>query len=180
MIILLFGVSNIGKSVTGKLLAEKLGYDFYDVDEEVKKSLHVSLEQFVSNGTLYERDQIRCLIINGLIQDTNDKVIAVTPFSYMDGFKNLFFHSPNVFSIELLESASNIFNRLVFSDENDVIYKDDKYKNKHKKHYISEIQAGQKWYGSVYSEIEHKFKMGGKQPDEVVASLISEFGLGGV
>ena len=79
MIILLFGVSNIGKSVTGKLLAEKLGYDFYDVDEEVKKSLHVSLEQFVSNGTLYERDQIRCLIINGLIKDTKHNVIAVRP-----------------------------------------------------------------------------------------------------
>ncbi len=30
MTILLFGVSNVGKSITGELLAHRLGYDFYD------------------------------------------------------------------------------------------------------------------------------------------------------
>ncbi len=38
MNILLFGVSNVGKSVTGKLLAQRLEYDFYDLDDEVKKA----------------------------------------------------------------------------------------------------------------------------------------------
>lgn len=37
MIILLFGISNVGKTETGKLLAKRLGYDFKDLDEEVKK-----------------------------------------------------------------------------------------------------------------------------------------------
>ncbi|MFV0341973.1 MAG: shikimate kinase, partial [Anaerocolumna sp.] len=37
MKILLFGVSNVGKSITGELLAHRLGYDFYDLDEEIKK-----------------------------------------------------------------------------------------------------------------------------------------------
>lgn len=36
MNILLFGISNVGKTSAGKLLAQKLGYDFYDLDEEVK------------------------------------------------------------------------------------------------------------------------------------------------
>lgn len=38
MNILLFGVSNVGKSVSGRLLADLLGYSFYDLDDEVKKT----------------------------------------------------------------------------------------------------------------------------------------------
>ena len=34
MNILLFGVSNVGKSVAGKLLAEHLNYAFYDLNED--------------------------------------------------------------------------------------------------------------------------------------------------
>lgn len=39
MRILLFGISNIGKTSIGKSLAQKLSYDFYDLDEEIKKSM---------------------------------------------------------------------------------------------------------------------------------------------
>lgn len=44
MAILLFGVSNVGKSVTGKLLTERLNNTFYNLDEEVKKYLKITME----------------------------------------------------------------------------------------------------------------------------------------
>ena len=40
MKILLFGVSNVGKTTVGKQLAERLGYMFYDLDEEIKKYMN--------------------------------------------------------------------------------------------------------------------------------------------
>ena len=40
MKIILFGVSNVGKTTMGTRLAERLGYSFYDLDEEVKKEFH--------------------------------------------------------------------------------------------------------------------------------------------
>ena len=43
MNILLFGVSNVGKSVSGRLLAGHLNYTFYDLDDEVKKDQNGSL-----------------------------------------------------------------------------------------------------------------------------------------
>ena len=33
MIVLIFGMSNIGKSTTGEILARKLGYHYFDVDD---------------------------------------------------------------------------------------------------------------------------------------------------
>ncbi|SDB15113.1 shikimate kinase, partial [Butyrivibrio sp. INlla16] len=59
MNILLFGISNIGKSSTGKVLANNLGFDFYDLDDEVKKAFGITLEEFVNTGILKERDYKR-------------------------------------------------------------------------------------------------------------------------
>ncbi len=178
MNILLFGVSNVGKSVTGEQLASRLNYDFYDLDEEVKKKLGITLEIFVSSGTLQERDFIRCDIIHTLVSLPSHKVIAVTPLSHIAPIQQLFL-SKDVFMIELLDSAKNIFDRLVFSDENDNIYRDDAYKNKHKDYYLREIQDDLAWYGSIFSDIQNKFDMDGRDPAHVAEALIQEYHLNG-
>lgn len=176
MNILLFGVSNVGKSVSGRLLASLLSYSFYDLDDEVKKDRNTTLEEFVSTGTLLERDAVRCRILNHLVCRSGNKVIAVTPLSYTKDIRYLF-SSPDVISIELTDSAENIFDRLVFNDENDVIYKDDDYKNRHRDHYLEEIQADLDWYGSVYSDIKNRFDISGMTPEEAAAELINQFHL---
>lgn len=176
MNILLFGVSNVGKSVSGRLLADLLGYSFYDLDEEVKKDQNTTLEEFVSTGTLLERDTVRCRILNHLVCKKGNKVIAVPPLSYIKDIRYLFY-SPDVISIELTDSAENIFDRLVFSDENDLIYKDDDYKNLHKNHYLEEIQADLDWYGAVYADIKNRFHISGMTPEEVAAELMNRFHL---
>lgn len=176
MNILLFGVSNVGKSVTGKLLAQRLDYDFYDLDDEVKKQLNTTLEIFVSTGTLRERDKIRCDLIASLILQKGNKVIAITPLSSFESLQPLL-SSDEVISIELIDSAENIFDRLVFSDENDVIYYDDEYKNSHKDYYLSEINEDLIWYGSVYSDIKYHFHISSRLPDAVVENLITQYHL---
>ncbi|MDO4331370.1 MAG: shikimate kinase [Eubacteriales bacterium] len=176
MNILLFGVSNVGKSVTGELLASRLNYQFYDLDEEVKNKLGITLETFVSSGTLLERDLIRCSIINSLISIPSDKVIAVTPLTHIVPIRHLF-SEKDVLAIELLDSAENIFDRLVFSDENDNIYKDDEYKNRHKNYYLNDIRKDLEWYGSVYSVIKHKFDMDGRDTAGVTEALIQKYHL---
>lgn len=176
MNILLFGVSNVGKSVSGRLLAKHLNYTFYDLDDEVKKALNTTLEKFVSTGTLSERDAVRCRILRQLVCKTENKVIAVTPLSYIKDIRYLF-SFPDVICIELTDSAENIFDRLVFSDENDIIYKDDDYKNQHRDHYLEEIQADLDWYGSVYSGIKNKFDISGMAPKDATIKMIDEFHL---
>lgn len=176
MNILLFGVSNVGKSVTGSLLAQRLGYDFYDIDDEVKKHLNTTLEIFVSTGTLQMRDRLRCDITATLISKEGNKVIAVTPLSSIESLQPLL-SSDEVISIELIDSAENIFNRLVFSDENDVLYTDDEYKNNHKDYYLSEINEDLAWYGFVYRDIKYHFHISGRLPEDVSESLVTQYHL---
>lgn len=60
MMIVLFGVSNVGKTTTARNLAKLLGYQFVDVDESIRKRYEITLEEF-QNQFPYrnERDRIR-------------------------------------------------------------------------------------------------------------------------
>lgn len=46
MVILLFGLSNVGKTTTGRILAEKLGYTFLDLDAEIKNNYQMTVDEF--------------------------------------------------------------------------------------------------------------------------------------
>lgn len=71
MKILLFGVSNVGKTTIGKLLAEKIKFSFYDLDDEIKKYYGITLEEFVHTENLRWRDQKRGQIINKIRNCSN-------------------------------------------------------------------------------------------------------------
>lgn len=172
MNILLFGVSNVGKTSIGTELAKNLNYDFFDLDLEIKKTYQVTLEQFLNNNPDHlKRDQIKTNLLKNIIKRANNSVIAVNPFNYYQCLKPLL-DNKNVLAIELKDTPENIFNRLVFSDENDEIYDDsDEYKNKHKYHYLDEIVSDIYYYCKVYKDIEAKYFINGKSIKEAADEL---------
>lgn len=176
MKILLFGVSNVGKTTTGKLLAERLGFTFLDLDEEVKTCLGMSLEEFVNTADLRWRDQKRGSIIKKIIKSEENLVIAITPISYTENFRARIIVD-DILLIELYDTAENIFSRLVFSDENDNIYTDDDYKNAHKDYYMKDIQADLNWYGEINSRIgiKNRIFIDNDPPEKVVDRIIAEY-----
>lgn len=178
MKILLFGVSNVGKSTTGKLLANRLGFKFYDLDEEVKAKLDITLEDFVQTGNLRWRDQYRTNIIKDLVSFNEDMVVAITPISYLGNLRETI-NDKEIIAIELYDTPENIFSRLVFSDENDVIYTDDQYKNKHKAYYLNEIQEDLNWYSKVNAKlgIRNRIFIHNDKPEIVVDRMITELNL---
>lgn len=176
MTFMLFGVSNVGKATVGCILAEKLGCTFYDLDEEVKKYYHTTLEDFVMKGTVESRDCKRGCVIDAVMRNREDKVFAISPISYRENFER-YLSRNDVFAIELTDAAENIFERLVFSDESDNVYEDDLYKNAHRDYYISEIKKDISWYGRSYIHVKNKFYMNNECPDIVADRLIREFNL---
>ena len=159
MKILLFGISNVGKTTIGTILAKELGYSFYDLDEEVKKEFQMTLEEFVHTENLRWRDQKRGRIIKKILSKEENMVFVISPISYTDNFGKHIMEE-NVLSIELVDTPANIFDRLVFSDIDDTIYKNDDYKNQCRDYYMSDIKADLEWYGNVYSKIgvKNRFK----------------------
>ena len=113
MKILLFGVSNVGKTTIGKLLAERIGFVFYDLDDEVKSHLGMTLEQFVGTADLKWRDQKRGSIIKKILKLEEDVVFSISPIAYPDNFQKRIIED-DILLIELYDSPENIFSRLVF------------------------------------------------------------------
>ncbi len=178
MKILLFGTSNVGKTTTAGLLAERLGYRFFDLDDEVKQRMGITMEEFVNSGNLRWRDQQRGRIIKEILQIEEDLVLAVTPITYPDSFQSLI-HSDDILSIELYDTPENIFSRLIFSDENDNFYTDDKYKNEHQDYYLYDIREDQAWYGKIYDDmgIHNRLFINNDPPEKVVDRLVAEYSL---
>lgn len=100
MTIFLFGISNVGKTTIGEKLAKRLGFMFYDLDEEVKKYYDTTLEEFVNTGTLNERDKKRGRIISEIMKSSLDKIIAISPVYYASNF-NKHISGKDVLAIEL-------------------------------------------------------------------------------
>lgn len=130
----------------------------------------------MNSGTLKERDRKRGIVIRNLLECDCNQVIAVTPISYADNFEQYLLRD-DVLAIELLDDAENIFERLVFSDEHDQIYKDDECKNAHKDYYLSEIKADIQWYGNVYKNIRNKLYICNDEVETVVDRIIINYKL---
>lgn len=173
MIIMLFGVSNVGKSATGEKLAEKLGYTFCDMDEEIKARLNTTLEQFMKDYPFpHERFKLKGKILKDIVVENKDKmVIAVSPIYYAGNFNRLL-EMENIVAIELQDSEEHIFERLVFSDENDKIYRDDDYKERHKEYYLKDIHKDIVYVRKVFKKIENKYFIDNKPVDQVVEELM--------
>ena len=153
-------------------------YSFYDLDEEVKKEFQMTLEEFVHIETLRWRDQKRGRIIKKILSKEENMVFVISPISYTDNFGKRITED-NILSIELVDTPANIFDRLVFSDTDDTIYKDDDYKNQCRDYYMSDIKADLEWYGNVYSKrgVKNRFEINNDSPKTAVKRLIKEYGL---
>lgn len=79
--IVLIGLSGTGKTTTGKLLAERLGKGFVDLDQEIEHACGMSVEEiFRSRGETYFRSQERLAVRSvlprrGLIVATGGGVV---------------------------------------------------------------------------------------------------------
>lgn len=170
---MLFGISNVGKTVTGEKLAEKLNYTFIDMDREIKKRFQMSLEEFMQKYPYaFERSKVKGKVLKDLIEEYKDNiVIAVSPIWYARNF-NYLLDLERVIAIELQDSEENIFERLVFSDKDDNVYKDDEYKEQHKDYYIKDIHEDIVYTRKVFKKIKNKYFINNRPVDQVVDDLL--------
>ena len=137
MKLLIWGVSNIGKTTIGKELSAKLNCKFYDVDEEII-DIYGSIDNFQAIfPNDYDRfDEKEELMMNIIESENNDFVMAVSPIYSASVVEELL--DTDTISIEIVDTPEAIYNRLILEGD-DVL----EYKEKHKEHYIQEIRWDQ-------------------------------------
>ena len=143
MSIYVVGISCVGKTTIGKMLADKIAYSFFDLDEEIQDYYQKPIE----------RIQDECLTMNGyrekasvvldkLFSKNIDSVISGTPsglkFSYLKVYKRHM--EKELVSICLNDSFENVLNRLTFYDKDSNPITEELDESK-KKRYLKKIRA---------------------------------------
>ena len=107
----------------------------------------------------------------------NNIVIAVTPTTYLNYYHNIVSRK-DVLNVVLDDDDENIFERLVFTDDNDQILSDSvEYRNKHKTYYLREIHEDRLYFKSVYSVLGNVLHMHNQSPEKVADMIIERFHL---
>ena len=137
MKLLIWGVSNIGKTTIGKKLSKKLNCKFYDVDEEII-NIYGSIDIFQAIfPNDYDRfDEKEELMMNIIESDNNDFIMAVSPIYSASVVEELL--DTDTISIEIVDTTEAIYDRLILEGDDAL-----EYKEKHKEHYIQEIKWDQ-------------------------------------
>lgn len=171
MKILLFGITNVGKSTIGKFLSEKLNYEFDDLDEEIKRR-YGKIDNFINKYPwTYERHKERGKILSDIVNKYDDNVvIAVSSIFYVRCFSKLL-EDENILAIELQDKLENILKRLVYADEDDNVFPLEITTEKERKYYLSEIKKDITFFKRTYAKITNKFDMNGEEPETVTERL---------
>ena len=172
MIIALFGVTCVGKTTIGKILGEKLGYEFYDLDTEMKLFYNDKMTNIFSDCICrHAIDTKKTSVLQDVINKCgNNAIIAVSPIYYTNTYKQML---KNVLSIVLQDEPGNIADRMIYTDDDDNViegYKiDRKQEIRDVKHFISQ-------YKRAYSKIQQHYNIGGKTAieaaDEIIETII--------
>ena len=137
MKLLIWGVSNIGKTTIGKELSKKLNCKFYDVDDEII-DIYGSIDNFQEMfPNDYDRfDEKEELIMNIIDTENKDFIMAVSPIFSSSVVDKLL--DTDTISIEIIDTPEAIYDRLILEGDDAL-----EYKERHKEHYMQEIKWDQ-------------------------------------
>ena len=177
MIIYIIGISCVGKTTIGELLAKKIGYSFLDLDLEIQNYYGDSIERIQNECfSILEYREKASLVLDYLLSNCIDTVIAGTPsglkFSYLKVYKK---HraTKDLVSIHIKDSFENILNRLTFydKDSNPITVHMDESK---KKLYFKEIRVDYNYFKNSYARADLQINIENIPLDEIPAIIIKE------
>ena len=169
MIIAIFGVVCVGKTTVGKILAEKLEWDFYDLDREIMSFYNNTLTKiYDACFNRHEIDSKKGAALAATLRKCGDNaIIAMSPIYYTFAYKTLF-KKNNVFSIVLQDSAENIAERLIYTDDEDVEIGNP---DPDLKRDISDMKYFINMYKKAFSRIECHYHINGKSAEEAASEI---------
>ena len=179
MIIYLVGISCVGKTTIGKMLAKKIDYSFVDLDEEIQNYYKKPIERIQDEClTMNGYREKASIVLDKLFSKNVDSVVAGTPsglkFSYLQVYKR--HKDKELLSICLNDSFENVLDRLTFydKDSNPIT---EKLEESMKKKYLKEIRADYNYFKDSYKRADFQINIDNVKLEKIPEMIIEEIGL---
>jgi shikimate kinase len=166
------GVSCVGKTTIGRLLAELIDCPFFDLDEEIEKYFGLPIErmqeQFLTIHSFREEAKKALSYILSLPQ-SGKCVIALPPSGLMGAYWNVIKNFEGKI-IVLVDDPQNILKRIRFYDK-DSRPIEIHLSEQDKKYYLSDIKKDIKYFGRTYRKADIMFDINGSEPETAAKRL---------
>lgn len=174
MKIFLSGVSCVGKSTIGTILAEQLNHNFFDLDDEIEAFFGTSIEKLQSKFlTQYSFKKHASKALKNLLSKKQSKkcVIALPPSGLMDPYWSLVKKSKGTIVV-LKDLPETILKRISFFDiDSRPIQKI--LTDKEKAYCLSEIKKDAAYFNRSYKRADITVDLEGLGPVECADKLRS-------
>jgi shikimate kinase len=162
--IYLVGVSDVGKSTIGELLAGELNFVFYDLDKEIEKyfgkPIEYIQEKFLSPYGYREETRV---ILREVLNKKENSVIASVPSGlrdfYLREYKKSRENKENaLISIHISDKPENILKRITFYDKESRLL-NKKLGEKEKRLYLKEIKKDITFFKKFNNKADYEFNI---------------------
>jgi len=151
----LVGVSCVGTTTIGRILADRRGWPFFDLDEEIERHFGLSLERLQARfltGYSYRKE---CAAVLERIATANpDCVIALPPSGLRDAFLRVVQRVPGV-TVAVHDAPENILERIL---------------------YLKEIKADISYFKRSYERADLQVTITGLDPEASAAAIDARLG----
>ncbi|HXL15927.1 MAG TPA: shikimate kinase, partial [Streptosporangiaceae bacterium] len=166
----LVGVSCVGTTTIGRILADRRGWPFFDLDDEIERHFGTSIERLQARfltGYSYRKE---CAVVLERIATANsDCVIALPPSGLRDAFLRVVRRVPGV-TVAIHDTPENIMERITFYDI------DSRRIEKHltdeeRRLYLKEIKADISYFKRPYERADLHVTIAGLDPEASAAAV---------
>jgi shikimate kinase len=173
MHIFLTGVSCVGKSTLGKILADRLSYAFYDLDTEIENHFGEPIERlryryFTGHNFRYK---IGAVVLKDILFNRNctGSVIALPPSGLRDAYLGTI-KKVECIVVAITDTPENILKRITFYDvDSKPIEKH--LTDKEKTYYLKDIKKDITYFGKTYKRVHLLVDIAGLSIDDSVTRI---------
>jgi shikimate kinase len=166
----LVGVSCVGTTTIGRILADRRGWPFFDLDEEVERHFGVSVERLQARfltGYSYRKDC--AVVLERIATASPDCVIALPPSGLRDAFLQVVRRVPGV-TVAVHDTPENILERITFYDI-DSRRTDKHLTGEERVLYLKEIRSDISYFKRSYERADLHVAITGLDPEASAAAI---------